>query len=530
MRTQLFASGKQNVFTSFLQALNVKHTKEFTSKYYNEHPYKYSLFGLSKMLSEYNVENLAMKSKPESKDIRSLEPPFIAYAAEEFVLVSAISDEKVDYLWRKSNLQTPIEEFNKIWNGVVLFAETNENSIEPNYKENRKKERFNIMQKTSLIFATILLAGILCVGNNLYESLESSLLLLANFVGVYVGYLLILKQLHIHSDYADKICSLFQKSDCNNILESPAAKFLNLVGWSEIGFAYFISNVLIILSQPHLTPYLTLINICALPYTIWSIWYQKFKAKQWCPLCIVVQVLLWCIFIINLFAGNIYIPEFTGQEVLTVMCIYALPLLAVSLLLPNLSKVARVEALTQAMQSFKLSDDVFQALLYKQKHVEADRYSSKVLFGNPEARTMVTILTNPHCEPCARMHKRVEKLLNETGDKLCIQYIFSSFSEDLIPSNKFLIAAYLNNNIDGRNKIIGEWFNGGKYDKEIYFKKYGFDINAEEVEKEHALHIAWKEQANIRATPTVFVNGYELPDVYTIEDLKYFTNLEVNSK
>jgi len=47
----------QNTFTAFLDLLKVKHTKEFSDRYFNEHPHKYNLFGLSKMLSDYGVEN-----------------------------------------------------------------------------------------------------------------------------------------------------------------------------------------------------------------------------------------------------------------------------------------------------------------------------------------------------------------------------------------------------------------------------------------------------------------------------------------
>jgi hypothetical protein len=33
-----------NIFTSFLEELKVKHTNDFSNKYFNEHPHKYNLF------------------------------------------------------------------------------------------------------------------------------------------------------------------------------------------------------------------------------------------------------------------------------------------------------------------------------------------------------------------------------------------------------------------------------------------------------------------------------------------------------
>ena len=32
----------------------------------------------------------------------------------------------------------------------------------------------------------------------------------------------------------------------------------------------------------------------------------------------------------------------------------------------------------------------------------------------------------------------------------------------------------------------------------------------------------WCKAMDVRATPTIFLNGYKLPDAYSIEDLQYF--------
>ena len=44
------------------------------------------------------------------------------------------------------------------------------------------------------------------------------------------------------------------------------------------------------------------------------------------------------------------------------------------------------------------------------------------------------------------------------------------------------------------------------------------------IEAEFQKHEAWKEKTQLRATPTIVVNGYKLPDNYKIEDLRYFTD------
>jgi len=53
------------------------------------------------------------------------------------------------------------------------------------------------------------------------------------------------------------------------------------------------------------------------------------------------------------------------------------------------------------------------------------------------------------------------------------------------------------------------------------------DTDMPEVGIEFDLHEQWKEQSGLRATPTVLVNGYKLPDNFKIEDMHYFTNIEI---
>jgi hypothetical protein len=124
------------------------------------------------------------------------------------------------------------------------------------------------------------------------------------------------------------------------------------------------------------------------------------------------------------------------------------------------------------------------------------------------------------------MHKRVEEIL-EKSDKLCIQYIFSSFSEELDISNKFLSAIYFSKNDLDKKIIFGDWFERGKNKKEEFFKTYPIDTESELVTNEFEKHQAWKDKTGLRATPTILVNGYKLPDNYKIEDLRFFSEVNI---
>ena len=169
-------------------------------------------------------------------------------------------------------------------------------------------------------------------------------------------------------------------------------------------------------------------------------------------------------------------------------------------------------------------------MLTQQTRYEVSKSDSQILFGNPDAVLKITVFTNPFCNPCARMHKRVEKILKDTKREVCIQYIFSSFQPDLDFANKYLIAAYQQKEQSEFERIIADWFENGKPLKEVFFEDLHLNMNNPDIETEFQKHEAWKAKTRLRATPTVLINGYKLSDNYKIEDLLYFTKFNVDVK
>lgn len=519
---------KSCLLTSYLKSLGVRYTFDYAKRAYEEHPHKYNLYGLSLLLGEYNIETKGLRI--EKKDLAKLEPPFIAQTYGTLVVVTKMADNKVSYLWNELELELEIEEFIKQWTGVVLLAEKTNETVEPNYIANKRKQIYKNVSKGFLIAAILFLSIYLfsAVGHS-YDFRFLSLLF-TNLAGVYVCYMLLKKQLNIKSNNADKICSLFKQGDCNNVIESEAAKLFGIFSWSEVGLGYFGSNIVILLYFPELLPYSALINVIALPYTVWSVWYQKVRAKQWCVLCLIVQALLWVVFIINLASGAISIPLFSLMSISILASVYAIPYLLISIITPIYTNNTKKESLINEYNSIRMNDDVFLTLLKKEQRYSVDITTSAIIFGNPNAKMLITILTNPHCNPCAKMHERVEKLIAKTGDQICVQYIFSSFNEELEESVRCLIKIYNDYAIQETTYIYSEWYIKGKDDKQSFYDKYSKGEYDDKSLAEFEKHIKWKEESKLSATPTIFVNGYTLPKEYKIEDLEYFTDLDIRTK
>lgn len=130
---------ERNIFMFLLYLLGVKFNRTFTRKYYEQHPYKYSLYGLSSMLKNYGVASKGLRIT-DKNDLFKLPLPFIANFSNEFVLVNKITSDYISFLWRDRIIKISIAQFNESWSGIVLLADKLESSIEPNYKINLIQE------------------------------------------------------------------------------------------------------------------------------------------------------------------------------------------------------------------------------------------------------------------------------------------------------------------------------------------------------------------------------------------------------
>ncbi len=125
-----------------------------------------------------------------------------------------------------------------------------------------------------------------------------------------------------------------------------------------------------------------------------------------------------------------------------------------------------------------MNENVFLALLKSNEYYDVSCSTSQIRFGNLRANILISVLTNPHCEPCAKMHYRLNNLLSKTGDKYCLQYVFSSFEESLSVSNKMLIAAFFKYGSVDVMKVYDDWFTNGKYRKEEFFLQKGLLVDS----------------------------------------------------
>lgn len=290
-----------SLLSDWLTELGVPHTEAYTEARFATMPFK-SLFGLGQLLKEYGIESQGYGFTDKS-DIRNLQPPFVAVMPAGMVIVKELTPDNIVYLSQGVPETIPYDRFMDAWTGKAFCAYPSPGSAEPDYPLHRRDELMRRLRDRGLLAGVTALFLYLFISNGLWRDISTVLITLLDLGGLALTYMLVQKSLRIKNAAADKVCKVLQEGGCDTVLEMKASKFFGIFGWSEVGFAYFSVSLLALLMFPQWTRYLALCNLCCLPFTFWSIWYQKFRAKVWCTLCVSVQATLWLLFFCYLGGG-----------------------------------------------------------------------------------------------------------------------------------------------------------------------------------------------------------------------------------
>lgn len=299
-----YKSPSTSLLCDWLTLLGVSHTADYTRRRERDMPFK-TWFGLSRLLEEYGIKSEAY-SLEDKEEIRKLPLPFIAHTMGQHggnIIVTSIDGDKVEYLSLGERRATTFPTLLESLDGNVFLSYPDATAAEPELGLHERLDFFNRSKRWVMWLCIAVLFVYAFVNGGLYRHVSTWLIAAIDIGGLYVTYLLVQKSLKIHNPKADKFCGVLQAGGCDDILATSASKFFGLFGWSEVGFAYFSVSLTAMLMFPSALPSLALCNLCCLPFTIWSIWYQKFRAKRWCTLCVTVQCSLWLLFFCYLFGG-----------------------------------------------------------------------------------------------------------------------------------------------------------------------------------------------------------------------------------
>ncbi|MFM2337280.1 MAG: hypothetical protein RL115_473 [Bacteroidota bacterium] len=506
----------------WIKAQGIAVSKNWLKLRMQSHPDYPSLTAVQDTLEELGIEAYACTGTKE--ELRKENKPFLAhlnqYGGNIVFCQSVVAAEK------------KVKNFDEVWSGHVMLMEKTERKTFGNAEHNAllKKEKQNFIFTTLTIGLVVGIAIILLIIDN---NIIAMPFLITAITGIFISWLITQKELGISNSLSDKICSMAKHSRCEAVFNSKGAKLFNWLTWGDVGMVYFSASFLFIcVNQLTNTPnyFYYYFAVAGLVFPIYSLYYQWKVIKQWCMLCIGILVLL----AINAGIGAFQITGikeplsfstafWTGASVFSII---SLVLLMSWQLLKSLYQRS-LSALQNEIKATKLkrNPQLFNAVLDKEvlNPLNMPQAAEALRFGSPAAPYQLLIACNPNCGPCAKAHHAIEALYERYKHKIAVTIRFALNSADEVADKRTAAASHiLKAAIQKPYEAVKDWYSN--MDLEQFKKQHQVnaclpDREGEDVTKYIHQHIQWAKAVEITATPTVFVNGRKLPDLYNWADL-----------
>jgi protein-disulfide isomerase len=367
---------------------------------------------------------------------------------------------------------------------------------------------------------------LLVIAASLHFNVIVFLLSLVSLTGAFICGLAVLRSIDKNDPLSAKWCDTAGRFDCDKVLKSVV--FSKYIYAGDIGLIYF-SGVYLFLLLSSITnqcalalEVLTLPSFLAFATSLASLWYQWRVIKSWCKICLMVAAVIWLQTIV------------VGQAALNTLfhpqeCMPAAALLLVSLLLtaawlfikPVIVRADQANAIRKQLRTWKRNPEMFIALQKQQPGIDVSSWQGDFILGAPEAPVQIMAAMSLYCKGCINEYRRLERLLHLSRQHVAVTIRFKHIA-DKNPGNTMALQYILRKYAEAgtqeeKQKILRVWFANrdlGKCRREL-----GNIVSAGNCEELLQQNERWFSDNKITRTPTVFVNGHQLAELYRITDL-----------
>lgn len=490
------------------------------------HPDFPNLLSVTDSLSKWNIPNLA--TRLNSDQLRDIPLPALAFVHIRggiLAPIKSVSSDTIEWLdtvkgWQKE----PIDEFQRKWSGIAVLVEPSQQSGETDYIKNIRKHRKDSL-RLPFILGCVLICLALTIGLN-WQSFTSiteltGILIATKLIGSLITSFLLWQSLDRENPFLQSICHFGSRSNCNSILQSNAANVTSWLTWSEVGFFYFTGGLFTIIfglmSGNHaITDHMFLLSATALPYTLYSIYYQGFVARQWCMLCLATQIVLWSEFLAFIIFSE---PKFqlppTADTALQIALANLIPITLWAILKKPLSGSMLVYGLQRELQRTKFNEVYIKAIFNAEDKMPPLLGEMRTLnIGSKTPKNTITVVTNPLCGPCAKVHAELTRLIDTHSD-VAIQFIFIG-PPPAMDIARILFSAPQEN----VHETMDSWYSNIRQNAQMWINKHSYEVVGAEISKQLHLHSRWCEFATINATPILYINSIKLPTAFSVSELR----------
>jgi hypothetical protein len=259
----------------------------------------------------------------------------------------------------------------------------------------------------------------------------------------------------------------------------------------------------------------------------------RVKFKTWCRLCLLVAGVLVVqagLFGAIVAAGEFNLADLSLQAVGLIVGLFFSTGSLVFIFKTRLKEGTEAEQAEAAANRVKYDPAVFTHLLLQQPQADCTPFEQELLIGKPEASMNITMAASLGCSPCKDGFEKAKQLVSRFPGIVNLSVRLSVSKNGNDPETdpgRYFLGYWMkqvyntNDQTEQTEKLLQDWFELA--DLNAFREKYPFQTNGHDSELETLTdrHTAWFDKAGIKGTPTFFVNGYQLPGQYRMEDLRY---------
>ena len=287
-----------DVASYLLKRVGVKHTENHLSKQLQTHPFYPSLAAVNDVFTGHNIECEAYRAS--YKDLLTCQTPFITHLTIDnnvFVVVEKVTEDAVLFYYGGKYLKSiKKEDFIEVWDNIIFQAKPSSIREEPDYVKHHRKEQLE-KAKIPAMVSFVLFAFLFLVLTK-FSIAYLIPLFFAKIIGLFFAILLVKQEMGYHSEIADKLCTMSKSTGCNEVLHSKVSKLFGNILLADAGLIWFVTSSLYLFFISTISVSIPVLNllgwlaICTVPMILFSIGYQIFIIKKYCPLCLGVMLIL----------------------------------------------------------------------------------------------------------------------------------------------------------------------------------------------------------------------------------------------
>lgn len=505
-------------FFKYLEKENITIDADEFYFQYESHPDYPSLLSISDTFSFFGVDNIIANVK--QSNIADLGDNFIAVLAEDLQepQLNFIQKNNEVYILNDGKKQSKIglKSLENKWDNIVFKI-----NADSNFESSSASRKFLLLPLIIIVSLTIFL---------LYHktNFTINILLILFFLG-FLFSLSTLKELFGNKiEIINKFCNITASSNCTTIINSKRIKFFEILNLSDLSIVFFFYQIIFltisILSNDVLAFFgmQKILVFSSIPLLLFSIYYQKFVEKKWCPLCLNISLVIFIeMIVLSKFSSN----STSLKEIISSFIILSISFSCWQLLKDLLMKQKELKKFQIKANRFIRNYPLFKNTIVKNNKFKLPE--TPLVLGNYNSKLVISIITNPFCSFCMKTHEMVEKLVSLFPENIKIELIIKVNIENEDNINKKFYYNFINNYFvkDQFSFLtsINHWYS--KKDINSWLEKFEpKDIEIKKIESIYNLFNNWCLENNINYTPAIFINGFEYPDLFDRENLLYYIN------